>query len=201
MRIYKGQENTTTHANIAGAQTKIIEVTIPAGTVWRMEDGTALALKLYRSTVGSEVEISPNTTIYLGWKDPVSPTIYFAGEVLNYGTFQGISWEEQQNVNTKEIRQIRFDTEELERAERGEVGLINGLLPDYKLLIMINSPDVVNWDLTQSRFQFDMIVQTAEEAEEALEAQAGEGEIEEVIDEGFDKRPDKRLDEGIEEVL
>ena len=159
--IHQDYEYITTQANIANADTPIAILTIPAGRVYRMLDGTALVLKLATS---AGVEISRNSDVYIAWQDPVTKNIRQAGRVMNYGIFRRIPIEEQENINTQARRIIRFDTEEIARAEAGEISLITGLGSDYKVLLYLKSPDVVDWTQPISEFNFDMIVETEAEA-------------------------------------
>ncbi|MBT9175678.1 MAG: hypothetical protein DDT22_01362 [candidate division WS2 bacterium] len=168
--IHQGYAFVTLTPNIAHADSVIATLLVPAGRVFRMQDATPLVLKLVRS---DGVEISRASEIFLAWQPPVGKTIYQAGRTMNYGIFRRIPITEQENINTQARRLIEFDDEEIARAQRGEASLITGLTSDHRVLLMLRSPDVVDWANPASEFNFDMIVLTEGEflAEKGVEEQ------------------------------
>lgn len=163
-----------TAPNVAHADSVIATLLIPAGRVYRMQDGAPLVLKLMRS---DGVEIVRASEVYLAWQAPVGKTIYQAGRTMNYGIFRRITISEQENINTQARRIVEFDNEELARAQRGEMSLITGLTSDYRVLLMLRSPEVVDWAQPTTEFNFDMTVLTEEEF--LAERQGGEVGVEE----------------------
>ena len=159
--IDQNYAHVVTTPNIANADTPIATLTIPAGRVYRMENKTPLVLKLF-TTAG--VEISSPSKVYIVWQAPLSKTIYQVGRTISYHTFRRITITEQKkNINTQARRLIEFDDEEIARAERGEVSPITGLTSGYKVMLMLNSPDTVDWTQADCKFNFNMIVLTEQE--------------------------------------
>jgi len=158
--IHQNYAFVSTTPNIAGADSVIASLTVPAGRAYRMQDGNPLVLKLVD---GAGNEIDRSAEIWIGWQGPVGKNISQAGRTMNYGIFRRISITEQENINTQARRLIEFDDEEIARAQRGEVSLITGLTSDYKVLLMLRSPQVVNWANPGCEFNFDMVVLTEDE--------------------------------------
>lgn len=158
--IHQNYAFVTRTANIAGADSPIATLTVPAGRVFRMSDGNPLVLKLLTS---AGVEISRASEVFLGWQAPVGKTIHQAGRTMNYGIFRRITIAEQENINTQARRMIEFDDEEVQRAQRGETSLVTGLTSDHKIILMLNSPDVIDWAQAGTEFNFDMTVLTEQE--------------------------------------
>jgi len=158
--IHQNYAYVTTAANVANADSPIATLLIPAGRVYRMQDGIPLVLKLVTS---APAEISRVSEVFIAWQAPVGKTTYQAGRTMNYGIFRRIAIAEQENINTQARRLIEFDDEEIARAQRGEVSLLTGLTSDYKILLMLKSADVVDWTQATAEFNFDMIVLTEDE--------------------------------------
>ena len=158
--IHQNYEHVTTKANIANADSPIAVLSIPAGRVYRMQDGIPLLLKLVKS---DGAEISRDSDVFIAWQAPIGKTTYQAGRTMNYGIFRRISITDQENIETQARRLIEFDDEEIARAERGEVSLLSGLTSDYKVLLMLKSSDVVDWAQATCEFNFDMLVLTEDE--------------------------------------
>ena len=158
--IHQNYAYVTTAANVADADSTIATLLIPAGRVYRMQDGIPLVLKLVTS---AGTEISRASEVFVGWQAPVGKTVYQAGRTMNYGIFRRISIADQENINTQARRLIEFDDEEIARAQRGEVSLITGLTSDYKVLVMLKSADVVDWTQAATEFNLDCIVLTEDE--------------------------------------
>ena len=155
--IHQNYQYIVTTANVPHADSPIATLTIPAGRVYRIQEGIPLVLKLFTA---AGVEIARDSDVYLAWQPPVGKTIYQAGRTMNYGIFRRISIADQENVETTARRRIEFDAEEIARAERGEISLITGLTSDYKILLMLKSADTVDWAQPGSEFNFDAIVLT-----------------------------------------
>ena len=158
--IHQNYTYITTTANVANADSPIATLLVPAGRVYRMQDGVPLTLKLVTS---APAEISRASEVFIAWQAPVGKTTYQAGRTMNYGIFRRITIAEQENINTQARRLIEFDDEEIARAQRGEVSLITGLTSDYKILLMLKSADVVDWSQSICEFNFDCIVLTEDE--------------------------------------
>jgi len=158
--IHQNYSYVTTQANIANADSPIAILTVPAGRVYRLQDGTPLVLKLVKS---DGTEISRSSEVYIAWQSPVGKNLHQAGRTMNYGIFRRISISDQENINTQARRLIEFDDEEIERAQQGKTSLITGLTSDYKILLMLKSPDVVDWTQAGCEFNFDAIVLTEQE--------------------------------------
>ncbi len=158
--IHQNYPHVITRANIAGADSVIAELRIPAGRIYRMQDGTPLVLKLLTA---AGVEIPRDSEVYLGWQAPVGKTIHQAGRTMNYGIFRRISIAEQENINTQARRLIEFDDEEINRAARGELSLITGLTSDYRILLLLRSASIVDWVQASTEFNFDAFVLTEAE--------------------------------------
>ena len=158
--IHQNYDYVTTAANIANADSPIVTLLIPAGRVYRMQDGIPLVLKLVKS---DGAEITRASEVFVGWQAPIGKTIYQAGRTMNYGIFRRITIAEQENINTQARRLIEFDDEEIARAQRGEVSLITGLTSDYKIVLLLKSADVIDWTQAACEFNFDMIVLTEDE--------------------------------------
>lgn len=169
--IHQNYAFVTNTPNVAGADSAISTLVIPAGRVFRMQDGIPLVLKLFTS---AGVEIGRDAEVYLAWQAPVGKTINQAGRTMNYGIFRRISVAEQENINTQARRLIEFDDEEIARAQRGEISLITGLTSDFRVLLMVRAAQVVDWTHPGTEFNFDMVVLTEQEylAEKAGEGQA-----------------------------
>lgn len=158
-QLHKNHPYVSVSPNVANAWSVIATLTVPAGRVYRLLEGTPLVLKLSTSST----EISGASQLYLGWKAPVGETIYQIGKTMPYMIFRNISLENQYSVETISRRVIEFDSEELERASRGEVSVITGLTADYKLVLVLNSPDVVDWTNANSDFLIEVQVLTEQE--------------------------------------
>jgi hypothetical protein len=158
--IHQNYPYITTQANVANSASPIAILTIPAGRVYKMQDGTPLVLKLYTS---GGAEISRNSKVWIAWQPPVGETKYQAGRTMNYGIFRRISITDQENINTEARRLIEFDDEEIARAQRGEISLITGLTADYKIILMLESADTVDWTQSGCEFNFDLFVMTEQE--------------------------------------
>lgn len=146
--------------NIANADSVIASLTVPAGRAFRMLDGTPLTLKLF--TAGG-TEISRASEVFLAWQEPVGKTLNQAGRTMNYGIFRRLTIGSQEDVNTQARRLIEFDDEEISRTKRGDTSIITGLTSDYKIMLMLRSPDVVDWAQAGTEFNFDLIVLTESE--------------------------------------
>ena len=158
--IHQNYEYIEKKVNVANADSPIAVLKIPAGRVYRMQDGIPLVLKLVTS---APAEISRDSDVYIAWQGPVGKTIYQAGRTMNYGIFRRISISDQENINTQARRLIEFDDEEIDRAQSGEVSLLTGLTSDYKVLLMLKSADTIDWTQADCEFNFDMLVLTEEE--------------------------------------
>jgi len=158
--IHQNYPYVTTMNNVANADSPIVILTIPAGRVYRIQDGTPLVLKLVKS---DGTEISRASEVYLAWQAPVGKDIRQAGRVMNYGIFRRISLADQENINTQARRLIEFDDEEIARAQRGEESLITGLTSDYKIMLMLKSADTIDVTNAGFEFNFDAIVLTEQE--------------------------------------
>jgi hypothetical protein len=84
---------------------------------------------------------------------------------LIYGVFRDLSIDQQYDINTQARRMIEITDEEIVRFQNRQENLIDGLGADYKVLLMLNSPDVVDWTQAGSQFNFDMYVLTVQESE------------------------------------
>jgi hypothetical protein len=158
--IHQNYAYITTASNTAGVDSIIATLTIPAGKIFRMQDGTPLVLKLYTS---AGAEISRNSKVYLAWQAPVGETKYQIGRTMYYGLFRSLTVSQQQDINTQARRLIEFTDEELARFQSGQMSIISGLTADYKVLMILNSPDVVDWTQSGTEFNFDMLVLSEQE--------------------------------------
>lgn len=158
--IHETHAHIVRRANAVNVNDVIATLTVPAGRVFRINEGIPLLLKLFTS---AGVEISRASKVFLAWQEPVGEAFHQAGTTMNYGIFRRISVAEQANIQTQARRVIEFDDEERARAERGDVSIISGLPSDHKVLLMLNSPDVVDWTQPGSEFNFDMNLLTEEE--------------------------------------
>ena len=155
--IHKDYEHVKVKANVPNAFSPIVELTIPSGRVYRIQEGIFLTLKLYKD---AGVEIVPHSEVYLGWKPVIEETVFQTGRIMHYGIFRRIPIDQQENVETVARRRIEFGGQEIARVERGDKSIITGLTSDFKILLMLKSPDTVNWALPESEFSFDAIVLT-----------------------------------------
>jgi hypothetical protein len=160
--IHQNYAYVTKQANIANADSPIAILTIPAGRVYRLAQETPLVLKLYTS---GGTEISRSSKVYLAWQAPVGETKYQVGRTLIYGVFRDLSIDQQYDINTQASRMIEITDEEIVRFQNRQENLIDGLGADYKILLMLNSPDVVDWTQANAQFRFDMLVLTVQEFE------------------------------------
>jgi hypothetical protein len=158
--IHQNYAYVTTTSNVSGAPTPVATLTIPAGKVFRMQDGTPLVLKLYASG-GTEMERSAK--IYLAWQAPVGETKYQIGRTLPYGIFRDLSVANQYDINTQARRLIEFTDEEIQRFQNGQMSIISGLTADYKILLIVESTTVVDWTYAGCQFSFDMLVMSEQE--------------------------------------
>jgi hypothetical protein len=158
--ISNSYEYVTNTDTIANAWSPVATLLIPAGRVFRVQDGTPLLLKLYDNT---GTELTGSADVYLGWQGPVGQTVYQAGRTMNYGIFARITAADQENINTQGRRLITFDSDEIARAQRGDESLISGLSADYKIILFVKGPTAV--DVTQANYQFnfDAVVLTDQE--------------------------------------
>lgn len=148
-------------ANVPNSASPVATLTVPAGRVYRVQNGTPLILKLYDASAS---EIPSSSTVYLGWQAPVGQTLYQAGNSMNYGIFQRIALSDQENIDTQGRRLIQFDDEEIARAQSGAISIITGLPQSYKIMLMVNSTDTVDVQTSSSTaFNFDAIVLTEQE--------------------------------------
>ena len=170
--ITQSSQYVTLTSNVPNAYTPVARLTIPAGTYYSIQDGAPLALKLYDA---SGNEMTATTSVYFAWQDPIDQTIYQAGREMNYGIFAALSAASQQDVNTQANRTIDFSSGELDRAANGQPGLLNGLGPDYKILIMVKSPSTVDMSYATTSFLFNAIVAT--EAEHAAQMKGKGGPV------------------------
>jgi len=146
--------------SVSNAASPVATLTVPAGRVYKVQNGTPLILKLYNS---SAAEIPVASTVWLSWMAPVGQTIYQAGNAMNYGIFQRIAISSQEDINTQGRRLIQFDDEEIARAASGQISIITGLPSNYQIMLMVNSTVAV--DVTQANyaFNFDALVMTEAE--------------------------------------
>jgi hypothetical protein len=160
--IHQNYAYVTTQVNIPNADSPIAILTIPAGRIYRLAHETPLVLKLYTSDGN---EISRSSKVYLAWQAPVGETKYQVGRTLIYGVFRDLSIDQQYDVNTQARRMIEITDEEIVRFQNRQENLIDGLGADYKVLLILNSPDEVDWTQPGSQFNFDMYVLTVQEFE------------------------------------
>jgi len=158
--IHQNYAYVVTSANVPNADSPIAILTIPAGRVYRLQDGVPLVLKLVTS---APAEISRASEVYLAWQAPVGKDIHQAGRTMNYGIFRRIAIADQENINTQARRLIEFADEEIARAQRGEESIITGLTSDYKIILMLKSADTVDPTQGTFEFNFDAIVLTEQE--------------------------------------
>jgi len=160
--IHQNYSYVTKQANVANADSPIAILTIPAGRIYRLAHETPLVLKLYTS---GGTEISRASKVYLAWQAPVGETKYQVGRTMTYGVFADLSVDQQYDINTQAKRMIEITDEEIVRYQNRQENLIDGLGADYKILLMLNSPDVVSWTQSGTQFNFDVFVLTAQEFE------------------------------------
>lgn len=167
--IYQKYAHIKLFANIAGAEDQSIAVLkIPENRVYKMLLNTSLILKLH--TVKGR-EIRGESTIYIVWKPAVGEDRFQVCKKFSYEIFRVTSIEEQMN-NTDDQRLIKFTDTEIARAEKGNKSIITGLPAEHKVCLVLTSPDAVDWEHPNSRFQFKMVVMAEEEAEKE-QAKAG----------------------------
>jgi hypothetical protein len=82
---------------------------------------------------------------------------------MYYGLFRSLTIAQQQDINTQARRLIEFTDEELARFQTGQMSIISGLTADYKVLLILNSPDVVSWSEAGTEFNFDMLLLSEQE--------------------------------------
>lgn len=146
--------------SVPNAASPVATLTVPAGRVYRVQNGTPLILKLYDA---SGNEIPSSSTVYLAWQAPVGNTIYQAGNAMNYGIFQRITIANQENIDTQGRRLIQFDDEEIARAQSGAISIITGLPANYTIMLMVVSTDTVDVAYATYAFNYDAIVLTEQE--------------------------------------
>ena len=162
--IHQAYQYVTGADTIANADTPLFTLLIPAGRVYRVQNGTPLVLKA--ADINGTTELPVSSEVYLAWQDPISKEIHQAGRVMNYGIFARISLADQENINTQARRLIEFSDDEIARAARGEESIITGLTADYKIFLMVKSADVCDYDAATAYgtvFNFDAIVLTEAE--------------------------------------
>ncbi len=158
--------------SVANAATPFATLTVPAGRVYRVKDGTPLMLKLFDST-GTEFTGAAN--VWMSWKAPVGQTVYQAGATMNYGIFARISASDQENINYQGRRLITFDSDELARAATpGAESIITGLTADYQILLYVQGPSAV--DVTQSNYAFNFSAEVLSN-QEYLKGSGNKGSI------------------------
>ena len=155
VNIHQNYTYITRKINTPGVFSPIAILKIPGSTVFRMENETPLVLKLYKS---KKHEISKASEICLYWipsdEDPLphytreTMNNKYCSNIFNYGTFERISNEDQEKNKTQTNRLIRFD-------KKASI-LTSGLSPGCKLLLMLRSPDIIDWE--RSEFNFDIFV-------------------------------------------
>lgn len=158
--INQTYEYVTNTDTIANAASPVATLDIPAGRVYQIKDGTPLILKMYDAS-GNELPSSAN--VWLAWQGPVGKTTYQAGRTMNYGIFARITAADQEDINTQGRRLIRFDSDEVARAQRGEESIITGLTADYKIILMVESTVAVDVTQVDYQFNFDAVVLTQQE--------------------------------------
>ena len=157
VNIHQNYTYITRKINTPGVFSPIAILKIPGSTVFRMENETPLVLKLYKS---DGEEISEASEICFCWISPDEEQLLCyntieevwdneqCSDILNYGTFKSIPIGDQENINTQARRLIRFD-------KKASI-LTSGLSPGCKLLLMLRSPDIIDWE--RSEFNFDIFV-------------------------------------------
>jgi len=158
--INESYQYVTTQNTVPNAASPVATLTVPAGRVYRVQNGTPLILKLYDASAN---EIPISSTVWLAWMAPVGQTIYQAGNSMNYGIFQRISISLQEDINTQGRRLIQFDDEEIARAQSGQVSIITGLPANYQIMLMVLSTDTVAVNQANFAFNYDAIVLTEQE--------------------------------------
>jgi len=161
--IHQSYAYVSKQANIANADSVIATLTIPAGRYYKLAHETPLVLKLFKSDGN---EIARSSRVWLAWQAPVGETKYQVGRTMIYGVFRDLSIDQQYDYNTQEKRMIEITDEEIQRYKNRQENLIDGLGADYKVLLVLNSPDVVDWTQANTQFSFDMFVLTTQEYEE-----------------------------------
>jgi len=160
--IHQNYAYVATASNIANADTPIATLTIPAGRYYRLEAETPLIMKLYKS---NGTQIARNSKIYLAWQASIGETKYQVGRTITYGVFSDLTIDQQYDINTQQKRMIEITDEEIVRYQNKQENLIDGLGADYKVILILNSPDVVDWTQAGTQFSFDMGVLTVQEFE------------------------------------
>lgn len=158
--INESYQYVTTQNTVPNAASPVATLTVPAGRVYKVQNGTPLILKLYDASAN---EIPVSSTVWLSWQAPVGQTIYQAGNAMNYGIFQRIAISSQEDINTQGRRLIQFDDEEIARAASGQISIITGLPANYQILLMVLSTDTVAVSQANFAFNFDALVLTEQE--------------------------------------
>lgn len=156
--------------NVPNADSPVATLKIPAGQVYRLQNGVPLILKLYNTTGN---EINNASEVYLAWQAPVGKTIFQAGRTMNYGIFARISLADQENIDTQGRRLIEFDDDEIARAAAGKESILTGLTSDYKIMLMVNSSDTVDVSNANYQFNFDAKVLTEQEFDQEKKPGSG----------------------------
>lgn len=160
LNIHPFSDGVTRVANRVDANTPVATLTIPSGLVYRLKDGTPLVLKLFGA---GGVELPREALVFLSWQYPVGESLIQSGMTMDYGTFRRISIADQANIHTREGRLIRFDDEEIARAERGDLSIITGLPSGYRIQLMVRSSMAVDWTQAANEFSFEAEILTREE--------------------------------------
>ena len=148
----------TTMANTPCVFSPIAVLEILGSTLfYRIENETPLVLKLYKSD-GKEISghskiclcgIPPYYTREEMMNNDIIDNKKYCSGILSYRVFERISIGDQEKNETRARRLIRFDKE-------ADI-LTPGLSPGCKLLLMLCSPDIIDWE--RSEFNFDMYVE------------------------------------------
>lgn len=149
--ITQAHGNVTVMANKSFAPTPVAILEVPGEMRFAIRDNTPLAIKLY--TTGG-AEIAASSKIYLDWKAVTGTDTNQIGQEMTYDVFRELTFAEQQNINTEASRLMFISGSEKERDTRGERSIISGLPTAYKIRLVVESPDIVDWVSRPSKFNF-----------------------------------------------